>query len=673
MASSGSIPRSERLERAKRLHQRARYQDKLQLASNSFGGVVSEGATNAHQKTPSYSSTRSPIASNTLGLSASASFTDPRESVTIRRQRALEIVKRREMESRHGSIPTSPAATVSNSVVVHPATFETPSRKTKPRSSHYSDSFQRNIRDQPLDASQSKNVIKPKPRAQSFSTSSAPIYQQEPAKINKEEDSTQKSRFDGVVETPQRMSVASLRASFSRGSNKPVMPMNSNVTPGRYSYTPSKQPWVDKGSSEGEKRSENTEEKKEQEEKTKKPSKPWQRHSTMSTNLESWQTQSQKKSANTKFCIEIEESVSMSPPEERKSVSQSVFLQADSIKKDALLATEPKVQSPETVYSSDTKPLCQNKMEKSIETQEDENVEIYVEKNDHISPIAAKSRYDVLAAELFPAPSIEENNNASVRGEKTFPSDIMQQMSEDSSLYLEDARKDESQPSLLDKGNQLPQSEMFHNKREDPTFNVITSQLHTKFPTLRPSPKDNKAYRVVYMAESPTSLQSKEHLQSKSEDSQFESPFFKNECGSFGRSFSPQEERDEVEEFDDQSDWMGRDPGFDPDLSGFDDDFQTKLTVTQNTITSPAWIPHAEFKKPPPKEVLRDFQKRKSFDPFDDSPSIRVANSDELFASTPLADPFMTEESFSPLEWTVQRGKVLDYKTSPEWNTKMEI
>jgi hypothetical protein len=176
-----------------------------------------------------------------------------------------------------------------------------------------------------------------------------------------------------------------------------------------------------------------------------------------------------------------------------------------------------------------------------------------------------------------------------------------------------------------------------------------------------------------------------------------------------------QEEQDEAIHFNETDQWLDRDP----DLNGFRDDvsltsdpkdklqneinevdkvnqdrkpmpissaargvagFSTNEPATPN---SSAWAAQKRFAssgsaKGSARETIKHRSKRSGskkkkevFDPFGDTEGLKISNSDDLFS--PLRDPFMTEESFSPPDWTTPRGNMSYYSSqSPDWQG-MEI
>jgi hypothetical protein len=176
-----------------------------------------------------------------------------------------------------------------------------------------------------------------------------------------------------------------------------------------------------------------------------------------------------------------------------------------------------------------------------------------------------------------------------------------------------------------------------------------------------------------------------------------------------------QEEQDEAANFDETDQWLDKDP----DLDGFRDDAslspETKdkarvdgppeanaLCVdplagwhSSSPTKSPkrgvegyipsepvtpnarAWDTQDQFatsnfsQEVKGKKSKRSGSKKKkdTFDPFGDTDDLKISDSDNLFSPTP--DPFMTEESFSPPDWTTPRGRI--NHDSPDWQQGVEI
>lgn len=531
-------------------------------------------------------------------MSSSPRMSD--ESVDERRQRAIEIVKRRQSQSNPGA--------------VFPSNFTTPLREPNARSIFYADSFE-------------DSQVSPRNQSQS-----------------------------GVIETPQRMSVASLRASFSRGSSQPVMPGNSSFTPGRYSYTPSQKPWnqnrTNQNKEEDKVKQENQEENTATIQPLQQASRPWQRNS-VSTKLDTWQKEANRKSVNSNYAIEIEETKSnesVSPPGESQPISREKTYNNGEI--DTTESFEGNTKS-----SSEAR---EQVAEIAVNTQSS-NEDLH---DENVTAVVATPKYDVLAAELFPVPSNEETSQNDIRREKTLPEHILQQMSKDSSLYLEDMEKSISPHSVreIEETKEIP--------KEDPVPSSSTEKsVQLKIQALRPPLKDHNSYRTAYYGHESPRMQHQQ-IQSKStEESQFESPFLAKECGSSYESIvsqeqsSPQDSRDDLADRDERSERAAGDP-----------EVPTQLKDSMKSPHTREWVSKSQLKMKTPKESNVKFHSKKkseTFDPFADSDGWTVKNAEGLF--TPFSDPFMKEEIFSPPNFATPRGKISTYVTSPAWDIRQEV
>ena len=546
-------------------------------------------------------------------MSSSPRMSD--ESVDERRQRAIEIVKRRQSQSNPGA--------------VFPSNFTTPLREPNARSIYYADSFE-------------DSQVSPRNQSQS-----------------------------GVIETPQRMSVAKLRASFSRGSSQPVMPGNSSFTPGKYSYTPSRKPWNQNGTNQNKEEDKVKKENQEESTATTQPlqqaSRPWHRNS-ISTKLDTWQKEANRKSVNSNYAIEIEETKSnesVSPPGEiqpisREKTDNGEINTTESFEGNTKSSSEAREQVAEIAVNTQS----------SNEDFHDENV----------TAVVATPKYDVLAAELFPVPSIEETSLNDIRREKTLPEHILQQMSKDSSLYLEDMEKSISPHSVQEILEDIEKSISPHSVREieetkeipkeDPVPSSSTEKsVQLKIQALRPPLKDHNSYRTAYYGHESPRMQHQQ-IQSKStEESQFESPFLAKECGSSYESIvsqeqsSPEDSRDDLADRDERTERAAGDP-----------EVPTQLKDSMKSPHTRERVSKSQLKMKTPKESNVKFPSKKkseTFDPFADSDGWTVKNAEGLF--TPFSDPFMTEEIFSPPNFATPRGKISTYVTSPAWDIRQEV
>ena len=276
-----------------------------------------------------------------------------------------------------------------------------------------------------------------------------------------------------------------------------------------------------------------------------------------------------------------------------------------------------------------------------------------------------------MAAELFPVPSIEETSQNDIRREKTLPEDILQQMSKDSSLYLEDMEKSISPYSVREneENKEIPE--------EDPVPSSSTEKsVQLKIQALRPPLKDHNSYRIAYYGHESPRMQHQQIQSKPTEESQFESPFLAKECGASDESIVSQEQsspnltvsqdsRDDLADRDERSERAAGDPE-DP----------TQLKDSMKSPHTREWVSNSQLKMKTLKESNVKFHSKKkseTFDPFADSDGWTSKNAEGLF--TPFSDPFMTEEIFSPPNFATPRGKISTYVTSPSpaWDIRQEV
>jgi hypothetical protein len=128
------------------------------------------------------------------------------------------------------------------------------------------------------------------------------------------------------------------------------------------------------------------------------------------------------------------------------------------------------------------------------------------------------------------------------------------------------------------------------------------------------------------------------------------------------------EEQDEASGIDKKDKQVYRDPG-----SQGKELYSTKLakkdskslggwltkgtkTAVEDDSTSPnsrAWVDQGMFEQTPLRHEkskrTQGFDPNASFDPFTDFEGLQITNSQDIFSPTP--DPFVAEESFSPVQW----------------------
>jgi len=231
------------------------------------------------------------------------------------------------------------------------------------------------------------------------------------------------------------------------------------------------------------------------------------------------------------------------------------------------------------------------------------------------------------------------------------------------------------------------------------TINV-NAPVGTNLPLINPSPKDNDQYRSRYFEDSGGPnvnanrgvrrrkqehdvIRNKNSLSSANNDIdslQTKKSVDNQVFDVWASTVASQEERHEAISFDQTDQWLDRDPDIDDSLAGEDasigseqgkgNQYNVESTAKKDPEPRPIII-----KKPPQSFRTPEMQKQRSratgstkkakkpekqevFDPFgidaEESNGLTVEISDDLFSPNP--DPFMTEESFSPLEWSTKSG-----------------
>jgi hypothetical protein len=245
------------------------------------------------------------------------------------------------------------------------------------------------------------------------------------------------------------------------------------------------------------------------------------------------------------------------------------------------------------------------------------------------------------------------------------------------------------------------------------TINV-DSIVRPNLPRLNPSPKDCDEYRSRFFDDSggPTAKSIRDIRRKKHEDNRYghEDSSNKNSTPVSGKNdvdsvqtkkssenqlfdvwaCTSNEERDEAIKFDETDQWLDRDPDIEDsvivdDVSESSEQENAHGNCVEET-PKPDPEPRPIFIKKPPQS-LRTLQKQHAkalinnakkakqqqpkqevFDPFgidaEETDGLTVEISDDLFSSNP--DPFMTAESFSPLEWSTPSGSNTNSNTNKD-------
>lgn len=292
--------------------------------------------------------------------------------------------------------------------------------------------------------------------------------------------------------------------------------------------------------------------------------------------------------------------------------------------------------------------------------------------------------------------------------------------SEDMSLYVEDERiiskKEDKIVSAqfvqMNLGVAVGESEVkVEEKKKETTAPALSinvdSTVKPNLPRLNPSPKDCDVYRSRFFDDSggPTAKSIRDIRRKRQEDNRngHEDSSNKNSTPVSKKNYvdavetkklsenqvfdvwasTSNEERDEAIKFDETNQWLDRDPDIEDsivadDISDSSDHDQENVHANRVEETpKPDPEPRPILIKKPPQS-LRTLQKQQAkalinnarkakqqqpkpkqdvFDPFgidaEETNGLTV-ETDDLFSSNP--DPFMTNESFSPLEWSTPGG-----------------
>lgn len=282
--------------------------------------------------------------------------------------------------------------------------------------------------------------------------------------------------------------------------------------------------------------------------------------------------------------------------------------------------------------------------------------------------------------------------------------------SEEISVYVEDDRTNTGKKTMILKENnanldQNVDSESDRRDVEEETPKDVSSPVSGRpFPRLSPSPKDNGKYRNSYFGDEVPAAH--RVVNRKKTDGGVHLPpgHFSavgdgaSQVNNFWASTSAsREEHQEAMNFTETDRWLDRDPDIDdtiaddisisseaneknplttpkkwfvpqsqePTAAGFDSN--ASVTMIQESTT---WTPvdNLDVKSRSAKET------QDVFDPFGpENDELKVDVAAELFSPNP--DPFMTEESFSPLEWSTPQGTTstqhIGYYNSPD--SRVEI
>ncbi|KAL3925512.1 MAG: hypothetical protein SGILL_000354 [Bacillariaceae sp.] len=276
--------------------------------------------------------------------------------------------------------------------------------------------------------------------------------------------------------------------------------------------------------------------------------------------------------------------------------------------------------------------------------------------------------------------------------------DLEQVDSEEISLYVEDETTNQQDTAIIDQAvekmapfvvpsNPAKEARSDHQNISEPPTPTTKNLLR-----INPSPKDNTKYRIGYFGdESPVAVRGADTARNEGDSNKkvegtdrakintktAKTAATTNSVDIWKVSSVSDDEQDEDIQFDDTDDWMNRDPEVcvEEDI-GEDNSISTEQdSVPQERFELPSKPPKAKESSgleapipvlnnpnswiPKDKKGKTNSTKRKpedakvAFNPFDDDTeeANRGENdNDALFSPNP--DPFATEESFSPVNWS---------------------
>lgn len=251
--------------------------------------------------------------------------------------------------------------------------------------------------------------------------------------------------------------------------------------------------------------------------------------------------------------------------------------------------------------------------------------------------------------------------------------------------------------------------------------------LSNKYPKLVPSPRDNDAYRIGYFGdESAMSVRCKERQKTspnnspscldatvvgKDDHAKFELQNHDNHATVLQTNSSISNVDSNISRGASSDKWLDSDTGFHDDTSrktsggdrqwmrkhrkseawppsrskgvtgfanhGVQDKFASAPSSNGTWATTPRGCHQQQRQR-----SVAGYSKKKqkipktsdAFDPFADSNDTKICNSENLFSPSPLSDPFLTEESFSPPDWGTPRmaphllSNQNNYMDSPDWH-----
>jgi hypothetical protein len=242
-----------------------------------------------------------------------------------------------------------------------------------------------------------------------------------------------------------------------------------------------------------------------------------------------------------------------------------------------------------------------------------------------------------------------------------------------------------------------------HSNVLSPTKSMDSSN----YPVLTPSRRDSEGYRMGYYGD--TSPRGKPRSSPTKDQNSTISPSLHttNQSPSDGRGKSNQvdqvlrfwaketaseDEHDEALKFAGEDEWLHKDPDLDPFADDDSAEQENKGPEKLIRFSDPDVTQTKKLKEPQhsksssrggqglsPKKPVKKKEDNTVFDPFadDDEDGLILDNPDDFF-SPGAADPFMSAESFSPLNWGTPRSQqdIQDFnysEMSPDFQVGFEI
>jgi hypothetical protein len=341
---------------------------------------------------------------------------------------------------------------------------------------------------------------------------------------------------------------------------------------------------------------------------------------------------------------------------------------------------------------------------------------------------SGRARADLEIESAVPEKSLDGDRN-------DFMADLEQVDSEEISLYVEDEDTQQgkklaivsnkvtpkNQVETVNEANELTDIKKVQVMTGDQATNGIdtshdipeesTTPRKNNQMRINPSPKDSTKYRIGYFGDESqstaavhgasdkkdedTKKESDRVIRSKAAAKRTTKETTTDDVDIWAVSSVSEDEQDEDIQFNDADDWLNRDPevaeemGEDNSISTEQDNISegkfasnespSKVSSSGFDVAIPILAhPHSwtqkDKKGKESKQKLQETPIHKvAFNPFDDDVEAAAAHTEALFSPSP--DPFTTEESFSPLDWSSPQGSSaqhIGYYNSPD-DYRLEI